>query len=118
MSPLNRILLFFVLPIIAVLLYPPQWLVSGLAILPFVLILFIGLGWLLMRGRSLALTLSIFIQGFNVIIHLMMFYPHIIDVTTSQFDFTYMITSLAGLVLSMYLMLRLDQPDVRVTMVT
>lgn len=116
MTTLKRILLFFVLPIIAILLFPPQTLLSGLPVIGVVVLLFIGLGILLWRGRSTILTLSIFLQGLNVIIRLMMFYSNIIKV--GQFDPLYGITNILGLGLSMYLLLRLDHVDVRSTMVT
>lgn len=120
MSQTTRILYFFVLPIVAMLLYPPSMLISGggIGVLIFVLALFILLGVLLWRGRTLALTFSIFMQGFNVIIRLMMFFANIYSVQSSQVDFAYLITAVLSIGLSMYLLLRLDQSDVRVQMVS
>jgi hypothetical protein len=63
-------------------------------------------------GRSLALTLSIFIQGLNVIIRLMMFFSQA-KPENGPWDVPYIIASLVGIALSTYLMFRLDRGDVR-----
>ncbi|MFM8322287.1 MAG: hypothetical protein ACKOC5_15340 [Chloroflexota bacterium] len=111
-----RILLYFVLPTLAPLLFPPDYLMVfgpigiGLAVL-----LFVSLGWLLLRGRSTALTLSIFLQGLNVIIRLMMLFPHAYEQGT--FNPVFVVTSLLSIGLSLYVLQRLDKVDVRATMV-
>ncbi len=116
MSTIQKILFFFVLPLIAPLLYPPQ-LIFGTWFVPLIAaIFFIGLGILLIRGNSTVLTLSIFIQGLNVIIRLMMFFPNLLQ--QGQFNSVWLITSVLSIALSTYLLLRLDRTDVRVTMVT
>lgn len=120
MNNITRLLFFFVLPLIAVLSYPPDIFLSntnGLYILLFVAAVFTLLGVMLYRGNSRALTLSIFIQGMNVIVRMMMFFPHSFP-TPGQFDWTYMIFSIIGLALSSYLMLRLDRADIRARLVT
>jgi hypothetical protein len=114
MTKTLRILLFFVLPILATFLYPPQSLLSGIGVLVVALILFIGLGYLLLQGRSLALTFSIFIQGINAIARLMMMFPNTFN--KGETSPVYLITCLAGLVLSIWLLFRLDKADVRITM--
>jgi hypothetical protein len=79
MNNITRILLFFVLPLIAVLSYPPDIFLSsttGAYLLVLVAVVFALLAFMLYRGSSRALTLSIFIQGMNVIIRIMMFFPH------------------------------------------
>lgn len=126
MSQNQRILLYFVLPTLAPLLFPPDWLaslvmsggslsVTGLILLLLVVGLFIFLGYLLMRGSSTALTLSIFLQGLNVIVRLMMFFPHVFEQGT--FSPLYVVSSILSIGLSMYLLMRLDKVDVRSTMV-
>jgi hypothetical protein len=118
MESAKRILLFFVLPLIAPLLYPPEnWTnPQALPALIIVAALFLALGYLLYRGYSLALTLSIFIQGLNVIIRLMMIFPHAVD-PVAGFDWMEILAALASIALSFYLLLRLDRVDVRVAMV-
>jgi hypothetical protein len=120
MNNLSRLLFFFVLPLIAVLSYPPEIFLenpTGIYLLVFVAAVFALLAFMLNRGSSRALTLSIFIQGLNVIIRIMMFFPHSVP-TPGNFDFTYMAFSIIGLALSSYLMLRLDRPDIRARLVT
>ncbi|HNT23633.1 MAG TPA: hypothetical protein PKM21_04665 [Anaerolineales bacterium] len=126
MKTYQRVLLFFVLPIIAVLSYPPRFYQDGLKSSPTTLIgmlvivvaLFIGLGFLLQSGRSQALTFGIFVQGFNVIIRIMMFFPNAAKSVGDSIivNWLYIFFSLLGLGISMFLMLRLDRSDVRVTM--
>jgi hypothetical protein len=79
-------------------------------------VLFAALGFFLLRGRSTALSLSIFLQGLNVIIRIMMLYSHATFMDGST-DFMYILTSFLSIALSMYLVLRLDRVDVRTQMV-
>lgn len=116
MNPITRILLFLILPIIAVLAYPPDLLLNGLPLIAATVVMFAGLGFLVWRGRSLALTLSIFLQGLNIIVRLMMFFPHA-TTTDGQLVLPFAIATIFGMALSFYLMLRLDQGDVRIQMV-
>jgi hypothetical protein len=115
MSQPMRILFFFVLPILAAFIYPPNTLIDTVGILVVALILFIGLGVLLLQGRTLALTFSIFIQGVNAIARLMMLFPNSVN-NTGTYNFVFMITCLAGMALSIWLLFRLDKSDVRITM--
>ena len=65
-----------------------------------------------------ALTFGIFVQGFNVIIRIMMFFPNAAKSVGDSIivNWPYIFFSLLGLGISMFLMLRLDRSDVRVTM--
>jgi hypothetical protein len=119
MNTIQKILLFFVLPIIAPILITPRILSMGfMYVLIFLLnpIYFVIIGFLLLRGRSGALTLSIFLLGLNAIMRILMFYPNatFIDGTI---DIFYIVTSILSIALSVYLVLRLDQVDVRSQMV-
>jgi membrane associated rhomboid family serine protease len=120
MNNITRILFFFVLPLIAVLSYPPEIFLSSSEWRLSITIrgsCFRSLGIMLYRGSSRALTLSIFIQGLNVIIRIMMFFPHSVP-RPGEFNWTYIIFSILGLALSSYLMLRLDRADIRSRLVT
>lgn len=116
MSNILKILLFFVLPAIG-----PSLLIKNLMDLGWLAVVviasvFVILGVFLWRGNSTALTLSIFLQGLNVIIGLMAFLPNLSF--QGQIDLQWMLISLSCMALSMYLLLRLDKTDVRVNMVT
>jgi uncharacterized membrane protein HdeD (DUF308 family) len=116
MTTIQRILFFFVLPIIAPLLFPPSVLAGGFLGILAEVILFVVLGFFLLRGRLTALTLLIFIQGLNAIIRIIMFFPHTTYVDGSP-NFIYMAASLISIALSIYLVLRLDKVDVRTQMI-
>jgi len=118
MSQTNKILFFIVLPIIALLAWPPKTLASGFLAIPLVIVLIGLLSVPLFRGRSSALTFAIFLQGMNVIIRLMMLFPNSMSIATGTVNIAYLVTSLIGLGVSFYLVLRLDRVDVRSTMVT
>jgi hypothetical protein len=115
MTTFNRILLFFLLPIIAILSFPPDRLDGGLQVFAVAAGFFVLIGVFLWRGHSLALTFAIFLQGMNVIIRLMLFFANAIP-KTGILDLPFAIAMLIGLGLSLYLMLRLDRNDVRGTM--
>ena len=116
MPTIQKAMLFIILPTIAILSYAPQKLVEGMPTLLVIVGLMILLGVVLWRGRSLALTFAIFIQGLNVIVRIMMFFSFSIskEGVVSYPDMTAMVL---GIILSMYLLLRLDKTDVRLTMV-
>ncbi|HEX7973626.1 MAG TPA: hypothetical protein VF498_04385 [Anaerolineales bacterium] len=117
MSTINRTLFFILLPIIGFLLWPPEYLRPGLPVVLVALLFFVALGWVVMRGRSPALTLLIFLLGLNVIIRLMMLPSHVL-LLTGGLDIPYVLTAVIAIVLSLYLVIRLDKSDVRVQMVT
>lgn len=112
MQPLQRILLFFVLPAIAPLLFPPETLQGAWIAIILNIILFAALGYALTRGRLTALTLSIFLQGLNVIVRLMMFFPHAVT-PNGEPQLVYILMAILSMSISMYLVLRLDRVDIR-----
>jgi hypothetical protein len=116
-----RVLLFFVLPIIAPLLYPPALLLGALPAVAVAVVVLGLIGFLVWRGRSLALTFSIFLQGFNVIIRMMMFFSQSVARTSTGgalVDWPYLILALVSIGTSLWLLLRLDRMDVRAQMVS
>ena len=116
MSTSLRVLLFFVLPILALFIYPPNTLLDAIGVLLVALVFFIGLGIFLWQGRNLALTFSIFLQGINVIVRLMTFFSNSFPQDGSS-NPVFLITCLIGMGLSIWLLLRLDRQDVRLTMI-
>jgi hypothetical protein len=61
------------------------------------------------------LTLSIFSQGFNVIIRLMMFFSHAVTLQGDEriTDIAWIVTAILAIAMSTWFLLRLDRPDVR-----
>ncbi len=116
MNNLQRTLFFFVLPALAALFSPlpllvePVMPISVFMILE--LILLVSLGFVLMRGKLTALTLSIFLQGLYVITGIMMFFPNAFT-TEGQPDLPFIALTLLSISLAMYILLRLDKVDIR-----
>jgi len=116
MKPSLKLLLFIILPVLAILLFPPSTLAGGLPVVGVAILAFALLGFAVWKGRSWALILSIFLLGFNAIIRLMMFISHAVPANSGgQPDIPYIIASLLSIGLSVYLVLRLDMVDVRST---
>jgi hypothetical protein len=119
MNTFQKILIFFVLPIIAPILITPSLLQAGfMYVLMFLLnpLYFVIIGFLLLRGRGGALTLNIFLLGLNAIMRIMIFFPHATFLDGSP-DIFFIITSILSITLSIYLIMRLDQVDVRSQMI-
>jgi hypothetical protein len=119
MSTLQKVLFFFVLPTLGTIVYPLTTFEgeAGIILIAIVILFFTGLGVLLLRGNSSALTFSIFLQGLNVIIRVMMVFPGAVS-RDFRVDLPFLITMMVGIVMSTYLMLRLDNNDIRRTMRT
>ena len=115
MTSSRRLAPLFFLQVIPLVLYPPALLANGAAVLAVVAVAYLGLGFLAYRGRAWALTLTIFSQGFNVIIRVMMFFSHAVVLTGDQRtpDIAWIVTAILAIVMSTWLLLRLDRPDVR-----
>ena len=118
MSARQRFALFF-LQWIPLLLYPPSTFESGLPVVGVVIAALLALGFVMWRGRNWALTLAIFLQGFNVIVRLMMLLSHAVgpESSGSTVDIQYIVASLIAMSLSSWYLYRLDQPDTRVVMI-
>lgn len=108
----NRILLFFVLPTLAPLLLPPGILLNGIGAVIFAAALLLFSGYFLYRGKPLALTFTIFLQGLSFIVRLMLFFSTSVS-EEGMIDWAFTITSLLSMALSLYLVFRLDQVDIR-----
>jgi hypothetical protein len=121
MKTYMRVLLFFVLPVIAPLLYPPDLILAALPGFITAAVIFVLIGVLLWQGRSLALSFSIFLQGFNVIIRLMMFFSTAVTRSGSgvfHVDVPYIVLSILSIGLSLWVLLRLDRVDVHAQMIS
>ena len=116
MNKIQLALIFFVLPILAPLFFPPTLLQSGIYLILFEVILFVVLGVFLWRGYQTALKLSIFLQGLNAIIRIMMFFQNA-TYNDGTANVMYILTSFISIGLSTWIMLRLDRTDIRVRMV-
>ena len=115
MTSSRRLAPLFFLQVIPLVLYPPALMANGAVVLAVVAVAYLALGFLAWRGRAWALTLSIFSQGFNVIIRLMMFFSHAVTLQGGQriTDVAWIVTAVLAIAMSTWFLLRLDRPDVR-----
>ena len=74
-----------------------------------------GLGWMVWRKRTWALTLSIFIQGLNVIVRVMMLLSNAVS-ASGDINLAFIVSSVLAIVLSWLFLFRLDNQDLRAAM--
>lgn len=119
MSSKSKFALIFFLQFIPIVLYPPPTSQSGWILMGVVIAGLLVFGYFLMKGRSWALKMSIFVQGLNIIVRLMMGFAHAVrpEKLGGGFDFVLIITSLLGIAISAWFLFRLDQPDIKATIV-
>ncbi len=116
MDSLKRNIPLLILQPLPLLLFPPAlFTVDALPLIAIVVMVMWGLSWLVWRGRTWALTLSIFIQGLNVIIRLMMLLSNAVNVT-GNYDIAFIVTSVLAIVVSWLFLYRLDNQDLRAAM--
>ena len=109
----KKILPIIVLQIVPLLLFPLSLLSSGWLVILFLVASFVLLGFALIRGKLWALTMSIFLQGINVVIRMMMFLPNSQNITDGSLNWPFVITSTLSIIISLWFLLRLDKPDIR-----
>ena len=117
MSNKVKFALIYFLQFIPIILYPPSTWKGGWIVMLVVIAGLLALGYFLKMGRSWALKMSIFIQGLNIIIRLMMGIAHIArpEKLGGGFDGALIVTSLLGILISGWFLFRLDQPDIKAT---
>jgi hypothetical protein len=117
MDSLKRNAPLLLLQPLPLLLFPPALLADALPLIAIVVAVMWGLGWMVWRKRAWALTLSIFIQGLNVIIRVMMLLSNAVS-ASGEVNLVFIVTSVLAIVLSWLFLLRLDNQDLRAAMAT
>jgi hypothetical protein len=107
--PIMPVIVMQFLPLI---ILPPATLFSlgGLLAVVGLILVFAGLGYALLKHRLWALNLSIFLQGFNIIVRVMMLFPNA-RLDSGAYDVAYIVASLLAIILSVLFLQRLDKPD-------
>ncbi len=108
----------YFLQLIPLLIFPPSVLLDGLLAVGVVAVAIVGLGLMLLRKRAWALTMSIFVQGLNVVVRLMMLFPHALvseSAGKGTIDVAFIVSSLLAIAISGWFLIRLDRPDIRLT---
>ncbi len=116
MTTFKKILFFFILPIIGIIIYQPSILGGAFSVIGVAVVFLILLGYLLLRGYSRALTFMIFLNGMNVVIRIMM----VLSTSFNKggvFNLAFTLYGVAGILISLFLLMRLDKIDIRQTMV-
>jgi hypothetical protein len=117
MDSLKRNAPLLLLQPLPLLLFPPALLADALPLIAIVVAVMWGLSWMVWRKRAWALTLSIFIQGLNVIIRVMMLLSNAVS-ASGDVNLGFIVTSVLAIVLSWLFLLRLDNQDLRAAMAT
>ena len=116
MTTFKKILFFFILPIIGTMIYQPSILGGAFSVIGVAVVFLILLGYLLLRGYSRALTFMIFLNGMNVVIRIMMVLSTSFN-KNGVFNLSFTLYGIAGILISLFLLLRLDKIDIRQTMI-
>jgi hypothetical protein len=116
MSAIKRAAPFLFLQFIPLLIFPPDQLQGAFTLIIIVIGGLVALSFMVWRGRSWALTMSIFLQGLNVIIRVMMLLSRAVSPQTGL-NAPFLITSLLSIGLSWFLLYRFDRPELRAAMV-
>ena len=119
MSDKLKFALIYFLQFIPIIIYPSAAAKESWILMLVVVASMTALGYFLVKGRSWALKMSIFVQGLNIIIRLMIGIAHAVrpDKLGGGFDGALIITSLLGILISGWFMFRLDEPDIKATIV-
>jgi hypothetical protein len=117
MDSLKRNAPLLLLQPVPLLLFPPALLADALPLIAIVIAVMWGLSWMVWRKRVWALTLSIFIQGLNVIIRVMMLLSNAVS-ASGDINLGFIVTSVLAIVLSWLFLYRLDNQDLRAAMAT
>ncbi|HLF28127.1 MAG TPA: hypothetical protein VJG32_17490 [Anaerolineae bacterium] len=120
MPALKRAAPFLFLQFVPLLIYPPALLGAGLPIVGIVIVALVGLGFMVWRAQAWALNLSLFLQGFNVIIRVMMLFPHALNPPADGggVDVLFVVASLLAIGLSWLFLYQFDRADLRAAMTT
>ena len=108
-----EVTLVAILQFIPALLLPPALLSSVNPVLFIVpLAFFAFLGWAMLTLRRWSVTLSVFVQGLNVIARFLIMFPQ--AVAEESADWPFVITSLVAVLLSTAILYVIDKPKVQV----
>lgn len=102
---------------IAVIILPPSIIISISPFIWGVLVVIFGLlGWNLLRRKAWARVASIFVQGFSIIVHLLVIVPNAkIGITpASPWDYVMIGTTVLSVAVSALILYYIDLPDVQV----
>jgi len=113
------VILVAVLQFIPPLIVPPAMLKGmSMVIWGFVAVVFGALGLNLLRGRAWSRVATIFVQGFNIIVRLLVLVGHVLvgGEAGAPFDWPMVTALIISMLLSAVVLYYVDTPDVQVMM--
>jgi hypothetical protein len=93
-------------------LFPWQLTVGSIVALVALIALSGFLGWMLVQRKAWAITLTIFVQGLNVIVRLITLWANVYD-EADGFDVPLLLTYVVSAILSVIILSYIDRPQVR-----
>lgn len=110
------IVLVALLQIVPVIILPPNlfFTVNRLVFVP-VLLVFALLAWALLTWRPAGRTLTIFVQGFNIVVRVLVTLARVVPskVPGTAADVPLLVSSLVAISLSVIILLYVDQPEMQ-----
>jgi hypothetical protein len=93
-------------------LFPWPLRASTLAFIAVIALLSAMLGWMLYQRRPSGITLTIFVQGMNIVVRVITFFPNVYG-EANGFDVAFFVTYVVSIVLSFVVLGAIDRPEVR-----
>jgi hypothetical protein len=111
--PQSRLIsLVVVLQFVALVLFPWPFRVSSGVFIATLVLLSALLGWALYRRKPWGITLTIFVQGMNVIVRVITFFANVYT-EGEGLDIAFLLTYIASVALSVFLLSSIDRSEVR-----
>jgi len=111
--PQSRLItLVAVAQFVPLVLFPWPLRASSAAFIAVIALLSGLLGWALYRRKHWGITLTIFVQGMNVIVRILTFFGNVYG-TDEGVDVAFLLTYIASVALSVVLLSSIDRPEVR-----
>jgi hypothetical protein len=111
-SQSRTILFVAVAQFVPLVLFPWGLSVGSAVAIVVLLALCVFLGWVLLRRKGWGVTLTIFVQGLNVVIRLITLFANVYD-EASGVNFGLLITYVVSAAFSLFLLTTIDKPEVR-----
>lgn len=111
-SQSRLITLVAVAQFIPLVLFPWDLSLGSVVAIVILLALSVFLGWTLLTRRAWGITLTIFVQGYNIIVRIITFWSNVYSETTGL-DIALLVTYVLSVTISWVLLTRIDRPEVR-----
>ncbi len=105
------------LQVIAVIILPPDMLVSVSLPIGIAIVAVFGLlAFNLLRLRDWARVATVFVQGFSIIVRLLVLLSNVVPKGTTEIDVSLLVTTAASMLLSGGVLYLIEKPDVQLIM--